>query len=101
MSKTFTGTVSFDFSLTLSTESVTDIMEFIQEHVASGMELDEFQKYVVGCETDDERITALWKRGMREQFKGYLQGVHEDTAGAGNGDSFRFSPITIKVKGKA
>ncbi|ALA46491.1 hypothetical protein BF2512_34 [Dickeya phage BF25/12] len=101
MSKTFTGTVSFDFSLVLSTDSVADVLQYIQSRADSGDELDSFQKYVVGCETDDERILALWKQAMRTQIKGYLQEVHDDTISAGHGDSFKFSPITVTVKGKA
>lgn len=101
MSKTFTGTVSFDFSLILATDTVADTLQYIQSHADSGDELDAFQKYVIGCETDDERIIALWKRAMRTQFKAYLQEVHDDTASEGNGDAFKFSPITVTVKGKA
>lgn len=101
MSKTFTGTVSFDFSLVLSTDSVSDVLQYLQSRADSGDEPTAFQKYVIGCETDDERIIALWKRAMRDQFKQSLQGVHDDTAAAGHGDSFTFSPITVKVEGKA
>lgn len=101
MSKTFTGTVSFDFSLVLSTDSVADVLEYMQSLTDSLEELSAFQEYVLGCETDDERIVALWKQALRKQFKAYLQEVHADTAAAGEGDSFRFSPITVTVKGKA
>lgn len=101
MSKTLTGTVSFDFSLVLSTDSVADVLQYIQSRPDSGDELGAFQKYVVGCETDDERIVAMWKQAMRAQFKAYLQEVHDGIASAGHGDSFKFSPITVKVEGKA
>lgn len=100
LSKTFTGTVSFDFSLVLSTDSVTDVLEYMQSFADSGEELSAFQKYVLGCETDDERIVALWKQTMRTRLKRYLQEVHDDTISAGHGDSFKFSPITVKVEGK-
>lgn len=101
MSKTFTGTVSFDFKLVLSDESVAAVMQHIQEVVTSQEELSAFQRFIVGRENDDARIAALWRKGMRDQFKAYLQGVHDDTVSAGHGDSFKFSPITVKVEGKA
>lgn len=101
MSKTFTGTISFDFSLVLSTDSVADMLQLIQSCADSGEELSAFQKYVIGYETDDERIVALWKETMRTRLKEPLQEVHDDTTSAGHGDSLKFSPITVKVEGKA
>lgn len=100
MSKTFKGTVSFDFSLILSTESVEDIIRHIQSMLDSYNELDVFQKYVVNLETYDERIIVLWKQAMQTNLKAHLQEVHDDTAAAENGDSFTFSPISIKVEGR-
>lgn len=100
LSKTFTGTVSFDFKLILSDESMADVMQYVQGVVTSKEELSAFQRFIVGCENDDARIVALWKKCMRDNLKTHLQRVHDDTISDGHGDSFKFSPITVKVEGK-
>lgn len=101
MSKTFAGTVSFDFKLVLSDESVSDVLSYVQQHVAAGVAEENFAQYIRACATDDERIVALWKKAMRTGVKEFLQEVHSDTANGTPGDSFTFSPISVQVKGKA
>lgn len=100
MSKTFAGTVSFDFKLVLSDESTEDVMQNIQSAVETQRTLSAFQQFIVSCNDTDARIVAMWKKSMRDQLKGCLQEVHTDTKNAGRGDSFTFSPISVQVKGK-
>lgn len=99
MSKTFTGTVSFDFSLVLTDASVQDVLQCVQ--TASGRDvITPSQEYITQCVTDDEKLVALWRKTVREGVKQYLQEVHTDTKAAGDGDSFTFSPVQVTVEAK-
>lgn len=99
LSKTFSGTVSFDFKMVLTDNSIDDLIQYIDTMVAQGGAQPGFSQYVQAL-PQEERIASLTRKMFRGQLKAILQEIHEDTANAGHGNSFTFSPISIKIKGK-
>ncbi|QHJ80521.1 MAG: hypothetical protein [Bacteriophage sp.] len=100
MSKTFTGNVNFDFTMVLQDASVADVVAFATRSIAEGKAKPGVPELFADYD-DEAKVVFMIKTTFRDQLKSFLQIVHKDTAAAGDGDSFRFSPITVKLEGKA
>lgn len=100
MSKTFAGNVQFDFKMVLQDASVADVVAFTQSQIENGKAKPGIPELFADYD-DEQKVVFMIKEMFREQIKNFLTAVHTDTAAAGCGDSFRFSPITVKVEGKA
>lgn len=100
MSKTFAGDVQFDFKMVLQDVSVEDVIAYAQAQIEQGKAKPGVPELFADYD-DEQKVVFMIKTMFRQQIKDFLDKVHKDTAAAGDGDSFRFSPITVTVKGKA
>ena len=100
MSKTFTGNVQFDFKMVLRDASVEDVVAYAQAQIEQGKAKPGVPELFADYD-DEQKVVFMIKTMFRQQIKDFLDTVHKDTVAQGSGDSFRFSPITVKVEGKA
>ncbi len=85
MSKTFTGTVNYTYSFTLSDSETKEIIE----DIGSTNQPDAFVNYLSTLPSADDVICAIAARGTRT----YLKEVLDEP-------SVTISPISVKVEAK-